>query len=48
MSEACDQPVGTKKCGAYKSIPYCGPIGQTADWSYHKEICPGHLRKVVN
>ena len=47
-SEACDQPVGAKKCGACKSTPYCGPIDQIAVWSYHKEECPGNLRKVVN
>ena len=41
----CDQP-GTKQCSACKTTPYCGPICQTADWTHHKEECPGHLRKV--
>ena len=41
----CDQP-GTKQCSACKSKAYCGPICQTADWSHHKEECPGQLRKV--
>ena len=41
----CDQP-GTKSCSACKTTPYCGPTCQTADWSHHKEECPGHLRKV--
>ena len=41
----CDQP-GTKQCGACKTTRYCGPICQTADWTHHKEECPGHLRKV--
>ena len=41
----CDQP-GTNKCSACKTTPYCGPICQTADWALHKEVCPGHLRKV--
>ena len=41
----CDQP-GTNKCSACKATPYCGPICQTADWTRHKEECPGHLRKV--
>ena len=41
----CDQP-GTNKCSACKTIPYCGPICQTADWPRHKEECPGHLHKV--
>ena len=44
-SPGCDQP-GTKQCSACKSKAYCGPICQTADWSHHKEECPGHLRKV--
>ena len=47
MSEACDQPVGTKKCGACKSTPYCGPIDQIAKWSYHKVECPGLLLTMV-
>ena len=41
----CDQP-GTSKCSACKTTLYCGPICQTADWPHHKEVCPGHLRKV--
>ena len=41
----CDRP-GTNHCGACKSKFYCGPKCQTADWSQHKEECPGHLRKV--
>ena len=41
----CDQP-GTNLCSACKSIPYCGPVCQRADWTHHKEECPGHLRKV--
>ena len=41
----CNQP-GTNKCSACKITCYCGPICQTADWSHHKEECPGHLRKV--
>ena len=41
----CDKP-GTSKCSACKNTPYCGPICQTADWSRHKEECPGHLRKL--
>ena len=41
----CDQP-GTKQCSACKTTPYCGPICQTADWTHHKEECPGHLRKM--
>ena len=41
----CDQP-GTNKCSACKTIFYCGPICQTADWTHHKEECQGHLRKV--
>ena len=41
----CDQP-GTNKCGACNTTPYCGPICQTAHWAYHKEECPGHLRKI--
>ena len=41
----CDQP-GTNKCSACKTTVYCGPICQTADWTHHKEECPGHLRKM--
>ena len=41
----CDQP-GTNKCSACKTTVYCCVICQTADWSHHKEECPGHLRKV--
>ena len=41
----CHQ-LGTKQCSACKTTPYCGPICQTADWTHHKEECPGHLRKV--
>ena len=41
----CDQP-GTNKCSACKTTVYCGPTCQTADWTHHKEECPGHLRKV--
>ena len=48
--ETCANPgcvlPGTSKCGACKMSPYCGPICQTADWSRHKEECPGQLRKV--
>ena len=42
----CDQPAGSKKCGACGTTPYCGPICQTADWPHHKEECQGHLLKV--
>ena len=41
----CDQP-GTNKCSACKTTVYCCVICQTADWSDHKEECPGHLLKV--
>ena len=41
----CTEP-GTKQCSACKTTPYCGPICQTADWAHHKEVCPGHLRKM--
>ena len=41
----CTKP-GTKQCGACKSTPYCGSICQTADWTHHKEECPGHLFKL--
>ena len=41
----CDQP-GTSSCSACKTTFYCGVICQTADWSHHKEECPGHLLKV--
>ena len=41
----CDQP-GTNLCSACKSTPYCGPICQTADWTHHREECPGHLLKL--
>ena len=41
----CDQP-GTNKCSACKTTVYCCVICQTADWTHHKEECPGHLRKV--
>ena len=41
----CDQP-GTKSCSACKTTFYCSVICQTADWTNHKEECPGHLRKV--
>ena len=41
----CDQP-GTKSCSACKTTVYCCVICQTADWTHHKEECPGHLRKV--
>ena len=41
----CDQP-GTKSCSACGTTFYCCVICQTADWSHHKEECPGHLRKV--
>ena len=41
----CDQP-GTNKCSACKSTPYCGTICQTANWAFHKEECPGYLRKI--
>ena len=41
----CDQP-GTKSCSACKIAVYCSVICQTADWTHHKEECPGHLRKV--
>ena len=41
----CDQP-GTKSCSACKTTFYCCVICQTADWTHHKEECPGHLRKV--
>ena len=43
----CDQP-GIYKCSACKTTLYCDPICQTADWSHHKEECPGHLRKIGN
>ena len=42
----CDQPVGSKKCGACKSTPYCCGKCQTEDWPRHREECPGHLRKM--
>ena len=41
----CDQP-GTNQCSACKTTVYCSVICQTADWSHHKEECPGHLLKV--
>ena len=41
----CDQP-GTSSCSACKTTAYCGVVCQTADWTHHKEECPGHLRKV--
>ena len=41
----CDQP-GTNHCSACKTTVYCCVTCQTADWSHHKEECPGHLRKV--
>ena len=41
----CDQP-GTNQCSACKTTVYCCVICQTADWSHHKEECPGHLLKV--
>ena len=41
----CNQP-GTKSCSACKTTVYCCVICQTADWVYHKEVCPGQLRKV--
>ena len=41
----CDQP-GTKSCSACKTTFYCCVICQTADWTHHKEECPGHLRKM--
>ena len=41
----CDQP-GTSTCSACKTTFYCCVICQTANWSIHKEACPGHLRKV--
>ena len=41
----CDQP-GTNKCAGCKTIPYCGPICQTAHWPTHKESCDGRLRKM--
>ena len=41
----CNQP-GTNQCSACKTTPYCGPICQTANWTHHKEECPGHLLKV--
>ena len=41
----CDQP-GTNKCSACKTTFYCCVNCQTADWTRHKEECPGHLRKV--
>ena len=43
----CDQP-GTKSCSACKTTVYCCVTCQTADWTHHKEECPGHLRKVGN
>ena len=42
----CNQP-GTNKCSACKITVYCCVICQTADWTHHKEECPGHLRNVV-
>ena len=44
-NSGCDQP-GTKSCSACKTTFYCCVICQTADWTKHKEECPGHLRKV--
>ena len=48
--ETCSNPrcvfPGTSACSACKTTFYCGPICQTADWTHHKEECPGHLRKV--
>ena len=41
----CDQ-AGTKSCSACKTTFYCCVICQTADWTHHKEECPGHLHKV--
>ena len=41
----CDQ-LGTSSCSACKTTFYCSVICQTADWTHHKEECPGHLRKV--
>ena len=41
----CVQP-GTNHCSACKTTVYCCVICQTADWTHHKEECPGHLRKV--
>ena len=41
----CDQP-GIKSCSACKTTFYCCVICQTADWTNHKEECPGHLRKM--
>ena len=41
----CDQP-GTSSCSACKTTFYCSVICQTANWTHHKEECPGHLLKV--
>lgn len=37
---------GTKCCSSCNTTPYCGPICQTANWPIHREVCPGHLRKI--
>ena len=41
----CDQP-GTSVCASCLQFSYCCRTCQTADWSRHKEECPGHLLKM--
>ena len=45
FNPGCDQP-GTSSCSACKTTVYCCVICQTADWTHHKNECPGHLLKV--
>ena len=41
----CDRP-GTNQCSGCFSFVYCGRSCQVEDWPNHKQVCPGHLRKV--